>query len=523
MRINNDRLKRRSGSVLLAVLIVLPLLFLAAAQFGELMLQEYAAADSAMKAMQARALAKSGVNYCAVYLTNPTAVSGNFNGNVYSNTGAFQNIQVNNADGTTAGRFSIVAPYDYNASTGTNSQSGFRYGVIDESSKININALAQSSLSDTQFYQVLLNLNPNTMTQQISDSIRDWIDKDDTARTNGAENTYYQALMPAYSCKNAPLDTVEEMLLIQGITPQVLFGSDWNRNGSQDPGEDSGSGWDPGIAPYITVYSRELNVDSTNNPRINLKGSNLTTIHDSLVTAVGQSVADFIVLYLGTQGTPTPGGGGRAAQASAQDISTKVQALLKDTNYKAPAGLSSVFQLLTANVTFQTGTGRNMKTVQVTNPLSDKSQQSTVLATLLDKTTTSSAKEFPGRVNVLTASETVLNAFVGIGGLTSTDVQSILQSRPDPTQGTPTDTVYQSLAWLIVDANLTATKVQALETYFTSRSTVYRVQSIGYFDNGGPYARVEAVIDTTNGYPRIVMWRDLSELGKGYAITTTNN
>ena len=35
---------------------------------------------------------------------------------------------------------------------------------------------------------------------------------------------------------------------------------------------------------------------------------------------------------------------------------------------------------------------------------------------------------------------------------------------------------------------------------------------------GGPMARVEAVIDTNGGKPRIVYWRDLSELGKGFDI-----
>jgi hypothetical protein len=44
---------------------------------------------------------------------------------------------------------------------------------------------------------------------------------------------------------------------------------------------------------------------------------------------------------------------------------------------------------------------------------------------------------------------------------------------------------------------------------------VYRVQSVGYFDGPGPMARVEAVIDTNAGRPRIIMWRDVTELGGG--------
>ena len=64
------------------------------------------------------------------------------------------------------------------------------------------------------------------MTLEISEAIFDWIDDDDEARTNGAENEYYQALAPPYECKNAPLETLDELLLIRGITPQILFGED---------------------------------------------------------------------------------------------------------------------------------------------------------------------------------------------------------------------------------------------------------------------------------------------------------
>ena len=40
------------------------------------------------------------------------------------------------------------------------------------------------------------------------------------------------------------------------------------------------------------------------------------------------------------------------------------------------------------------------------------------------------------------------------------------------------------------------------------------MQSIGYFDEGGPMARVEAVIDVNQGKPRVVYYRDLTDLGR---------
>ncbi len=44
---------------------------------------------------------------------------------------------------------------------------------------------------------------------------------------------------------------------------------------------------------------------------------------------------------------------------------------------------------------------------------------------------------------------------------------------------------------------------------------VYRAQVVGYYDEGGPSARIEAIIDATNGAPRLLFWRNISHLGRG--------
>ena len=58
----------------------------------------------------------------------------------------------------------------------------------------------------------------------VSDSILDWIDTDDNRRPAGAENDYYQGLMPPYYAKNAPMDDIEELQLIKGVTPLMFKG-----------------------------------------------------------------------------------------------------------------------------------------------------------------------------------------------------------------------------------------------------------------------------------------------------------
>jgi hypothetical protein len=137
------------------------------------------------------------------------------------------------------------------------------------------------------------------------------------------------------------------------------------------------------------------------------------------------------------------------------------------------------------------------------------------LPVLLDKVTTVRDTELPARVNIITAPRAVLMA---LPEMTEADVQSILDLRPLPDDPEAADPIYQTVAWLLTDASFPPSTLRTLERYITARSQVYRLQAVGYFDGGGPTARIEAVIDTNAGRPRIVYWRDLTELGKGFNL-----
>src|SRR4051794_40501427 len=178
----------RKGVVLLAVLITVTLLTLAAYEFSELMLAEYRAAESSKRAAQARALADSGVHYAAALLSSPDAYSGTLGSNPYDNTQAFQGILAQPDDNARfRGRFSVVALRDPDDPAA--SAQAYRFGVSDESGKINLNALMKIDSSGKVAHDMLMTL-PN-MTEDVANAILDWIDPDDEPRTNGAENDYY--------------------------------------------------------------------------------------------------------------------------------------------------------------------------------------------------------------------------------------------------------------------------------------------------------------------------------------------
>jgi type II secretory pathway component PulK len=96
--------------------------------------------------------------------------------------------------------------------------------LVDESAKINVNRTSSD---------VLLRL--DGLDQAIVSSILDWIDEDDTPNPDGAEKEYYANLPAGYACRNAPLENLEELALIKGVTDELYFGAtpaespeDWN-------------------------------------------------------------------------------------------------------------------------------------------------------------------------------------------------------------------------------------------------------------------------------------------------------
>jgi type II secretory pathway component PulK len=543
----------RRGAVLLVVLLVVVILSLAAYQYSEWMTAEYRAADSYGRSQQARASAESAIHYTAALLSNPTTLSQTLNGNPWDNATAFQNIAVDPNATARVPRFSVVAlrdPDDPDAAS-----QPFRFGVSDEAGKINVNALLDLDGGQGNVGHDILMKLPN-MTEDVANSILDWLDPDDTPRSDGAESDYYSALPVPYRAKNGPLDSLEELLLVKGVTPELLFGNDRNRNGVLDPDEDDGSGQvDRGWSAFLTVYSREPNTDSQGNARIYLNETDLNDLSEKLTTALGEDMANYIIAYrlyggssaggspaggtagagAGTAGaaagrtttpaaTPTPAPSSGAATpfrplsgADLDDVRTQVQtARAASTPSRPPSKVGSVFDLINSSVNVPVGSGPGARTVSYPSPLNDPGQLATLLPLILDQTTTSTATDLTPRINVNTASQTVLAA---IPGLEDADVQNILNARPSLSSGEPPDAIFQTPTWLLTEANLPASKVKSIEQYITARTQVYRFQVLGYFDGGGLTTRVEVVIDGNNGRPRIVYHRDLTELGPGFDMT----
>jgi general secretion pathway protein K len=109
-----------------------------------------------------------------------------------------------------------------------------RTTVSDEYGKINLNALLVPDENGTltenewlvQALRIFFQLRDPELGVDPVDAILDWLDYGDSdeERPEGAERDYYAGLEIPYPCKNGPMDSVEELLLIPGITPELYYG-----------------------------------------------------------------------------------------------------------------------------------------------------------------------------------------------------------------------------------------------------------------------------------------------------------
>ncbi len=57
----------------------------------------------------------------------------------------------------------------------------------------------------------------------IVDSILDWRDADNLHRAKGAEDDYYASLPEPYECRDGYFESIDELLLVKGVTPDIFY------------------------------------------------------------------------------------------------------------------------------------------------------------------------------------------------------------------------------------------------------------------------------------------------------------
>ena len=255
-------LRNQRGMALLITIMTVALLVAVTVEFRKTTWGKFLAANSFRVGTQLKTIASSGVNI-AVAVLERDGVENQFDS--FLDSWAILAKQ----------QFAELFP------TGT-----LRLEVVDLSGRLPINSLvvekvdgkqvgdeATATALRTLLVRMLLSgafaVDNESEALSIVDAIVDWIDEDDKESEYGAESSYYQSLDKPYSCNNKPLQEVEELLMVKGITPALLFGSPESK----------------GLADYLTVYSKDGKINLNTAAALILKNLD-PLISDQLVEKI---------------------------------------------------------------------------------------------------------------------------------------------------------------------------------------------------------------------------------------------
>ncbi len=171
--------------------------------------------------------------------------------------------------------------------------------------------------------------------------------------------------------------------------------------------------------------------------------------------------------------------------------------------------LNQILDLVDSTVTV----GQGDEARSYTSPFpGDPISMTLYMSVLMDSLTTQDATLMPGRVNL---NECPAELLYGIPLLSEEVVEAILESREVESD----DLNRQFETWPLVEGIITLDEMRLLMPLVTGGGDVYRAQIVGYFEQSGASHRAEVVIDATSVNPKIVSWRDLSHLGRGFDLS----
>ena len=333
--------------------------------------------------------------------------------------------QVHVGDQGAGGTFLIVRPnYD--------DQTLPLYGLVEEGSKININRLANRCSTTS--------CRMRTRSRQFSNGARPmaWI-------------VITTPFPTPYQCKGAPFESVEELLMVRGITRQIMYGD--------------------GTAPPL---GQRTNILSNTGANAVLSDSQLS-----------RGVFDLLTIW-SDEPTSLPDGTQRVQVTSSNTLRRLLQNL---------QNAGDAQPILRRFVTNRFPPNLNLMQLAVQGGMSSVDLDE--IADYMRPPQTSTT-----HIEVNQAPPSVLYALVGLNGIQQTDIDTLLAARQqqNPQVGT--------IGWVI---DTLGPRAAALGRYITNRSYYFSADIHAYADNGRAFKRVRIVIDSRTSTPEIVYRRDISD------------
>lgn len=115
-----------------------------------------------------------------------------------------------------------------------------RVSISDEAGKMNLNTMTDKNKIILKNILITVAGVGQDMADIIADSVLDWKEPDNMRRANGAGDEYYLSLPDPYKPRHTPFETLDELLIVRGMSADILFGNAERK----------------GILPFITIYSQ---------------------------------------------------------------------------------------------------------------------------------------------------------------------------------------------------------------------------------------------------------------------------
>jgi general secretion pathway protein K len=197
-----------------------------------------------------------------------------------------------------------------------------RAEVSDLQARFNLNnLLGEDGINERELARFEQLLDQLDLEDALAATVADWLDADSVPRAEGAEDDYYSRLPSPYRAANGPLSRPSELLLVRGITPEVL----------------------ERLLPYVTALPGRQPINVNTAPEALLLALHPDTSHIDVLSVIDarrerpfEELKDFLAVGgLGKLGIPRDGLGTRsrffelASDVTVDRVRLRVRSLLE--------------------------------------------------------------------------------------------------------------------------------------------------------------------------------------------------
>ncbi|MEO6183813.1 MAG: helix-hairpin-helix domain-containing protein [Verrucomicrobiota bacterium] len=329
------------------------------------------------------------------------------------------------------------------------------YGITDEESRLNVNVATPENFTKIK-----------GMTPDIVAAIIDWRDGNNEVTPSGAEADYYASLQPPYLPRNGPFQTKRELLMVRGITRELLLGDDFEQNGLLDsdgdddnsPGKNRKALRDPGWASLFTVDSTVENHNAAGKNRVDIKSADEGSL--TSIKGISSQIAKAIIANRNQN-----------QFESIADLLDVVEIQNQPGQSPAPPNRP--------NPTRGQSTRSSRPTSSGPRVISDE-----LFMDIADDVAVDTETRYPGLININTASLDVLTCLTGIEPELA---QAIISHRKS-------DGYFANVGWLLKVPGMTREIFKQVAPRITARSDTFRIISEGKVTSTGARQRIEAIV-----------------------------